>query len=151
MVTQVEFDLHTRATPAEVVEVLTDFSPARPRRWPALAERWYEVYDVGATTADVREGQDRPTLWAREKYDWSTPGTVIWTVVDSGDLAPGSFVRLSATARPDGGSDVHGTWKRSAKTLKARAILVLMRVAGRKVLGNYFRKVFDDLADQRQR
>jgi len=151
MPTHVEFDLHTQATPGEVVDLLTDFSPARPKRWPALSERWYEVYDVGATSADVREGQDKPTLWAREKYDWSTPGTVTWTVVDSGDLAPGSFVTLTATAAPDGGSDIHGTWERGATSVKARAILVLMSVAGRKVLSNYFRKVFDGLADQRAR
>jgi len=149
MPTRLEFDFHTRATSEEVVELLTDFSPNRPTRWPALSERWYEVYDVGASSADVREGQEKPTLWARETYDWSTPGTVTWTVTDSSDLAPGSFVELTATASPDGGSDVHGTWERSAKTLKARAILLLMSVVGRRVLSNYFRKVYDDLADQR--
>jgi hypothetical protein len=150
MPTRVEFDFHTRATPEQVVELLTDFSTDRPKRWPALSERWYEVYDVGVSSADVREGQERPTLWARETYDWSTAGTVTWTVTDSSDLAPGSFVRLTATASPDGGSDVHGTWERGAKTLKARAILMLMTVAGRRVFSNYFRKVYDDLADQRQ-
>lgn len=151
MPTRLEFAFHTRATPEEVVDLLTDFSSDRPKRWPALSERWYEVYDVGVATADVREGQDRPTLWAREKYDWSTPGTVTWTVTESSDLAPGSFVRLGANAAPDGGSEVHGTWERTAKTLKARAILVLMTLVGRRVLSNYFRKVYDDVADQRLR
>jgi hypothetical protein len=147
--TRVEFDFHTRAVPEEIVELLTDFSPERTKRWPALSERWYEVYDVGASTADVREGQERPSMWARELYDWSTPGTVSWTVTDSSDLTPGSFVTLIATASPDGGSDVHGTWERGAKTPKARVILVLMSVAGRRVLSNYFRKVYDELADRR--
>jgi hypothetical protein len=64
--------------------------------------------------------------------------------------APGSFVTLSAVESTDGGSDVHGTWERGATTLKGRAILVLMRLAGRKVLSDYFRKVYDDLADQRR-
>ena len=127
-----------------MVERLTDFSPDRPRRWPALSPRWYEVYELGEFTADVREGQDKPTLWARERYDWSTPGTVTWTVIESSDLAPGSFVSLTATAASDGGSNVHGTWERSARTLKARAILVMMSLDGRKVLSNYFRKVYDD-------
>lgn len=147
---RIEFDFHTRATPADVVELLTDFSPERPKRWPALSDRWYEVYDVGASTADVREGQDKPTLWAREKYDWSTPGAVTWTVTESSDLAPGSFVTLAAADSLDGGSNVHGTWERGATTLKGRTVLVLMRVAGRKILSNYFRKVYDDLADQRR-
>lgn len=150
MPTRVEFEFHTRATPEQVVELLTNFSADRPKRWPSLSERWYEVYDVGVAEADVREGQDRPTMWAREKYDWSTPGTVTWTVTDSSDLAPGSFVRLTAAASPDGGSDVHGTWERGAKTLKARAILTMMSLVGRKVLSSYFRKVYDDLAEQRR-
>jgi hypothetical protein len=149
MPTRVEFEFHTRATPDEVVGLLTDFSADRPKRWPALSERWYEVYDVGESAADVREGQDRPTMWAREHYDWSTPGTVTWTVTESSDLAPGSFVSIRAAAAADGGSDVRGTWERTGTTLKARAIVMLMSVAGRKVLGDYFRKVYDGLADQR--
>jgi hypothetical protein len=148
--TRVEFDFHTAATREEVVELLTDFSSDRPKRWPALSPRWYEVYDVGTSTADVREGQDKPLMWAREEYDWSTPGTVTWTVSESSDLAPGSFVSLTATASPNGGSDVHGTWERGAKTAKAPLILVVMRLAGRRVLANYFRKVYDDLAVRRR-
>jgi hypothetical protein len=150
MPTRVEFDFHTRATPDEVVGLLTDFSPDRPKRWPALSERWYEVYSVGESTADVREGQDRPPLWARETYDWSTPGTVTWTVTDSSDLGPGSFVTVTVDASPDGGSDVHGVWQRTATTLKARAIVTLMGVVGGRVLSSYFRKVYDGLADQQQ-
>lgn len=148
MPTRVEFDFHTLASPDEVIELLTDFSPARPKRWPQLSEKWYEVYEVGATTADVREGQDKPTMWAREEYDWSTPGTISWTVADSSDLAPGSFVRLTTTPSADGGSDVHGVWERSATTLKGRVILLLMSVVGQRVLSSYFRKVYDDLASQ---
>lgn len=150
MSTRVEFDFHTRASPDDVVELLTDFSPARPKRWPQLSEKWYEVYEVGPSSADVREGQDKPTMWAREKYDWSTPGAVSWTVADSSDLAPGSFVRLTAKASADGGSDVHGVWERSATTLKGRLILALMSVVGQRVLVSYFRKVYDDLAGERQ-
>src|SRR3954466_9030668 len=149
MTAHIEFDFHTRATPEEVVELLTDFSPDRPKRWPQLSERWYEVYEVGDTTADVREGQDKPSLWARERYEWSTPGTVTWTVVESSDLTPGSFFTIKATAAQDGGSDVHGTWERGATTFRGRTVLVLMRVAGRRILTNYLRKVYDDLADLR--
>jgi hypothetical protein len=149
MATRVDFDFHTRATPDEVVGLLTDFSPDRPKHWPALSERWYEVYDVGESSADVREGQDRPPLWAKEHYDWSTPGTVTWTVTESSDLAPGSFVSVRVSAGAGGGSDVHGTWERTATTFRARLIVTLMGLVGRKVLGDYFRKVYDGLADQR--
>lgn len=144
MPTRIEFDFHTRATPDQVVERLTDFSENRPARWPALSPRWYEVYSVGATSADVREGQDRPVMWAREAYDWSTPGTVTWTVQDSDDLATGSFVSVTATAAADGGSDVHGVWERGAKTLKARLIVLMMSRIGPRILSGYFRKVYDE-------
>lgn len=145
MVTRIEF--HTKATPDQVVGLLTDFSPDRPKIWPQLSERWFEVYSIGETSADVREGQDKPTLWARETYDWSAPGNVTCTVTESSDLAPGSFVSVTATAAAGGGSDVHRIWERGATTFKGRAILVLMRVLGGRVLSGYLRKVYDALPD----
>jgi hypothetical protein len=147
VVTRIDFDFHTKATPGQVVGLLTDFSPDRPAIWPQLSERWFEVYSVGETSADVREGQDSPTMWARELYDWSQPGTVTWTVKESSDLTPGSFVSVTATPAPDGGSDVHGIWERAATTLKGRAILVLMRLIGARMLTSYLRKVYDARAD----
>jgi len=149
MTTRVEFDFHTLATPDEVVGLLTDLSPDRPKRWPQLSERWYQVYELGDTTADVREGQDKPTLWARELYDWSTPGSVTWTVKESSDLAPGSFVTVTASDSGDGGSDVRGIWERTATTFKGRVVMLMMSVIGRRVLIGYLRKVCDELADQR--
>lgn len=142
---RIEFDFQTTASPDQVVELLTDFSPERPKLWPGLAEKWYEVYELGATSADVREGQDKPTMWARERYEW-TSDTVTWTVVESSDLAPGSYVSITARPSPTGGSDVHGIWERSSETLKGRIIIVMMRVIGPKVLRDYLRKVYDGLA-----
>jgi hypothetical protein len=145
MPTHIEFDFHTTATPDQVVEMLTDFSDARPDRWPALSRRFYEVYSLGASEAEVREGQDRPTLWAREHYDWSTPGTVTWTVVESSDLEAGSFVSLTARPGSGGGADVHGVWERTGTTAKGRLILTLMRFAGPRIMRGYFTKAFDGL------
>ena len=36
---------------------MTDFSPNRPHRWPALSERAFEVYHVGDAKADIRKGR----------------------------------------------------------------------------------------------
>ena len=146
MPTHIEFDFHTTATPEQVVELLTDFSDARPDRWPALSRQFYEVYSVGETQAEVREGQDKPTLWAREHYDWSTPGTVTWTVVESSDLGTGSFVALAAKPDAAGGSDVHGVWERSGTTTKGRIIVTMLGFVGRRILSGYFTKAFDGLA-----
>jgi hypothetical protein len=144
----IEFDFHTRATPEQVVELLTDFSPNRPQRWPQLSAKWYEVYSVGSTEADVREGQVKPSMWAKEHYDWSTPGKVTWTVTESEALAPGSYVSLEAKPGADGGSDVHGVWDRTAVNGTANIAAFVMRFAGRKILTGYLRKVFDGVAGQ---
>jgi hypothetical protein len=148
MHTHIEFDFHTRATPEQVVDILTDFSPNRPDRWPQLSPKWYEVYSVGETSADVREGQDRPVFWAKEHYDWSTPGKVTWTVIESEALAPGSYCSVEAKPAQGGGSDIHMIWDRTARNLMGNAAAFLMRFAGAKILTSYLTKVFDDLADR---
>ena len=74
MRTKFEFDFVTTATPDQVIELMTDFSPNRPHRWPASSVKAFEVYHLGETEADIREGQDFPKLWAKWHYDWSTPG-----------------------------------------------------------------------------
>jgi hypothetical protein len=68
-----EFDFVTTATPDQVIDLMTDFSPNRPHIWPASSEKAFEVYHLGETTADIREGQDFPKHWATWHYDWSTP------------------------------------------------------------------------------
>jgi hypothetical protein len=104
--TKFEFDFVTTATPDQVIELMTDFSPNRPHRWPASSVKAFEVYHLSDTAADIREGQDFPKLWATWHYDWSTPGSVTLTVTDSDALQPGGYMTLTASPR-DGGSAVH--------------------------------------------
>ena len=73
MRTKFEFDFVTTATPDQVIELMTNFSPNRPHRWPASSVKAFEVYRLGETEADIREGQDFPKVWATWHYDWSTP------------------------------------------------------------------------------
>jgi len=73
-----------------------NFSPNRPHRWPASSVKAFEVYHLGNTDTDIREGQDFPKLWARWHYDWSTPGSVTLTVVESDAMEPGGFMTLTA-------------------------------------------------------
>jgi hypothetical protein len=56
--TKFEFDFVTTATPDQVIELMTDFSPNRPHRWPASSVKAFDVYRLGETEADIREGQD---------------------------------------------------------------------------------------------
>ncbi len=102
---RLEFDLETSAPPERVIAALTDFSDRRPDIWSGLSREWYEVYSVGETTAEIRErtGGRRSSIWARERYDWSIPGVVTWTVRESGFSNPGSFV--SAKVDPKAGGE----------------------------------------------
>ena len=85
---KVEKDVTTPVAPDRVRAALIDFSPRRPEIWPGITPSQYKVYDVGATSADVREGTRG--LWAREHYDWSDPQTVKWTVQESNFSSVGS-------------------------------------------------------------
>jgi len=106
--TKFGFDFVTTAAPDQVIELMTDFSPNRPHRWPASSVKAFEVYHLGETEADIREGQDFPKLWATWHSDWSTPGTVTLTVVASDAMAAGGFMTLTATPTAEDGSSVHG-------------------------------------------
>ncbi|MEV0433710.1 hypothetical protein [Nocardia sp. NPDC050413] len=147
MRTSFEFDLRTTATPDQIVEVLTDFSANRPKRWPALSAGLFHVYSVGDTEAVVQEGQNLPKIYATWHYDWSVPGTVSMTVTDSPYLETGSYHSVTAIAAPGGGSDVHGVWTNTAKNNSAKVGLLMMRVIGRRFFTRYYQRVFDQLTE----
>jgi hypothetical protein len=143
--TKFEFDFVTTATPDQVIELMTDFSPARPQRWPASSVEAFEVYHLGETEADIREGQDRPKLWAKWHYDWSTPDSVTLTVTESDALAPGGYMTLTATPRAEGGSAVRGEWEQTSKNPRGLLAVTMMRFIGPRFLSSYYKKVYDAL------
>ncbi len=126
---RLEFDLETSASPERVIAAFTDFSDRRPDIWPGLSRRWYEVYSVGETTAEIREGTGgrRSSIWARERYDWSTPGIVTWTVQESPFSKPGSFVSARVEPRDGGGSKIHVTWVREGTSLPTKAAIWMVK------------------------
>jgi hypothetical protein len=121
------FDLRTDASPAAVRAALLDFSESRPTFWPGLPPDQYEIYEVGDTWAEIREGYRGP-IWWRERYEWSGSGTVVCTAVASGFGAPGSYVRWDITPADGGGSGVHIVWDRRGKTVFGRLFVGLMAV-----------------------
>src|SRR5262245_16669535 len=101
-----DVSLETTLPPEKVREALLDFSDRRPDVWPSLSPYLYEVYSVGETSAEIKEGNKSPfgAFWARERYDWSDPATVRWTVVESNFCTPGSYVSATPRTREGGGS-----------------------------------------------
>jgi hypothetical protein len=143
--TKFEFDFVTTATPEQVIALMTDFSPDRPQRWPASSEKAFEVYHLGETEADIREGQDFPRLWAKWHYDWSEPNSVTLTVVEGHAMEAGSYMTLTATPRAEGGSSVHGVWDQTSKNLIGLVGVGTMRFIGPKFMSSYYKKVYDGL------
>jgi len=76
------YELTISASSADVLLALTDFGPMRPQIWPETSHpRVYRIHEAGEVTADVTEGV--PQAWSRERYDWSQPGIVTLTQIDS--------------------------------------------------------------------
>jgi hypothetical protein len=145
--TRFQVDYETTCSPEGVVAALTDFTERRPRIWPGLASEYYEVYSVGETTADIREGSTKPVrVWAKEHYDWSTPGTVRWTVQESNFCTPGSGVVVNVSPGSDGGSQVHLLWERRPINAKGRMIMMFMKLFGPRIIGPYSKKALDTYA-----
>jgi hypothetical protein len=106
------FEMRTGAPPDAVRTALLDFTDRRPDLWPGLPRDQYEVYEVGDTWAEIREGYRGP-IWNRERYDWSDPNVIVFTAVDSGFVKPGKRVVMRIEPGSGGGSRVLATWQGS--------------------------------------
>lgn len=122
---RIEFDIRSDAPPETVPAALLDFSERRPELWPGLPPDQYEVYAVGDTWAEIREGY-RGRIWVRERYEWSVPVQVEFTAVDSGFATPGSRVVIAIEPAEGGGSRLHVTWERWGKDLFGKLFIGLM-------------------------
>ena len=84
-------------------------------------------------------------VWAREHYDWSTPGTVTWTVRESNFCAPGSYV--SADIRPhQGGTRIHVTWNRTPTTFSGKVAAFVIKATRGSLVRLSFNKAMAKLA-----
>lgn len=96
---ETRYELTVSASSADVLLALTDFGPMRPQIWPETSHpRVYRIYEVGGVTADVTEGV--PQAWSRERYDWSQPGTVTLTQIDSNVSRNGSMLAADRRQLP---------------------------------------------------
>jgi hypothetical protein len=131
---RIEFDLTTGVPPERFVTALTDFSPARADLWPNIDAEHLTVHDVGADWADVTEGSSLAGgVWERNRYDWSTPGTVRVETIESNTWRPGSSWLYQV--EPAGtGSHIRVTVDRRPATLRGRLVAVLLVLAGRPAL-----------------
>ena len=145
---RVAFDVHTVLPAATVLTMLTDFTARRPALWPTLSPKLYEVYELGPTSADVKEGSSKPVvIWERAHYDWSVPGRVRWTVHASNYCTQGSFVEAEVHEVDDGGATVHVEWNRTGVGLKGKTLIALVVLTrGAVIRRKVFERAFDRAA-----
>lgn len=143
---RVEWVFESDLPPERIHEALLDFSESRPDQWEGLSPEFYEVYSVGETTAEIKEGTKGfpMSVWARERYDWSTPGTVKWVVQESNFAQPGYGVTATVTSR-NGGSNVHVIWERMPKTFGARMIIAMLTARDGKMIKKLVSGSFEKL------
>jgi hypothetical protein len=139
---QLEMQTESSLSPDQVIDALTDFSERRPQMWPGISPEYYEVYSVGETTADVREGTKQGPLnvWAREVYDWTVPNNVTWTVRESNFCTPGSYVKADIKPRDGGGSIITTSWDRTPTSLSGRFIFAVMKLTRGRAIESSMRK-----------
>ena len=128
-------DLDTTASPASVMQALTDFSARRLDLWPNIDRKFYSLETAGESSADVTEGSSSPlgAVWERAHYDWSQPGVVRIDVKDSNTFEPGSFWQYNITPRPGGGSHVRMEFDRRPRNLKGSILSFLFNNGGKKI------------------
>jgi hypothetical protein len=89
--------------PERVLEAARDFSPRREQVWTNVKANHLEVHERGESFAEVTEGAWIFGLfWERSRYEWSQPGSVKATVIDSNVFEPGSTWEIRATSHGTG-------------------------------------------------
>ena len=127
----------TTATPEQFVAGLTDFGPGRSELFGFSTDGFLTVHEQGPGHADVTEGSG--AAWERLRYDWSDPHRVVLTTIDSNIWGGASGFTYTLTGQPDG-TTVDVVVVRDGKNLKGRAVALVLRAAGRRVLGRQLQR-----------
>jgi hypothetical protein len=129
-----------------VLVAARDFTERRPKLWPNVKAKHFEVHATGEAFADVTEGIWITGLfWERSRYDWSEPGALTATVTDSNAVQPGSTFGLRAV-RGDGGSDVEMTLYRTFRRgPRGRIGSAINHLSGNRGWRSYLRRVLANL------
>ena|SRR5947207_1674809 len=149
---KVEMDVETTLPPERVKEALLDFSDRRPEIWTGIDPTQYEVYSVSETSAEIREGTKLPgaKVWARERYDWSQPNTIRWTVEESNFSSTGSYVEATLHPRDGGGTRIHIEWNRTPTSLVGRIAAFMITSTKGKPIASSFQKAMRKLEEAPQ-
>ena len=144
---KVHYEADGPITADRFIAALTDFGPRRPELWPNLDAKFYQLHELGDTSAEVTEGTDIfGGVWARERYDWSEPGIVRLRLLESVDFRPGTVIEYRVTPNADGGCHVAVDFQRIAASVRGRVVGLLVQLAGPRRFSADLRATFVRLA-----
>ena len=126
----------TTSTPEQVLAALIDFGAGRSKIFGNSADEYLKVHHRGSSDADVTEGSGG--IWERLHYDWSDRNRVVMKTTDSNTWGGESGHVYTFTRRPDGKTDVDAVVVRDGKTLKGRALGLVLGTVGKGVLEKAF-------------
>lgn len=139
------WELDTHLSVEAVTGALIDFSPRRQVIWKETSDpAVYRVHAVGDVWAEVTEGVSY--AWSRERYDWSVPGVVTLTQLDSNIAEPVGTIRYTITPLPDGGSRIACERYRVFRGPRGVLAGILMVVLGPRILRAQFRAALERVA-----
>ncbi|MDT5223618.1 MAG: hypothetical protein QOG19_1025 [Mycobacterium sp.] len=132
----IHFHAATTSTPEQFIAGLTDFGPGRSKTFVKSDDSYLKVHSRGPRHADVTEGSGG--IWERLLYDWSEPGHVKLTTIDSNVFGGASGYAYTLTQQPNGTTDVDVVIVRQGKNLKGRVLSGVLGTVGKRVLRKAF-------------
>jgi hypothetical protein len=146
--TTIHVTTRSSLSPERVLAAGCDFSARREEIFPAVSTKYLEVHELDSTSADVTEGTPAGVgvNWERCRYDWSKPGSVTATVLDSNVYATGnSRWELHATGA-DRGSTVDMLWVREFKpSARGRVFGSLFRLVGKPIFTRDAKRIVNNI------
>lgn len=102
------------------------------------------MHAQGDGWAEVTEGTASPSVWGRERYEWS--GNVVrGTIQESNIFRPGSTWELRVEPRPGGGSVAHVSVHRRTYGVKGRLLGAIVQLLGTRMMPKGFAKTTEIL------
>jgi hypothetical protein len=141
-VLNVDVERESAAPPELVLDTLRDPSPGgRGEIWSNITPKHFTLHDSGPDFLDVTEGTILVgVFWERSRYEWTEPGRVVSTVLESDVFKPGSRIELRATRREGGGSRVEFVLQREFQPgVKGRIAATVNHLGGRRLFGWYLK------------
>jgi hypothetical protein len=130
---RIHYEADSDVSAERFISALTDFSSRRPELWPNLSPAYFKVNELADTWAVVQEGSAvLGGVWARERYDWSQPGRVTITLIESPSFRPGTVIDYQVTGRDGGGCHVSVDFQRIATSLTGRVVGAAVQLGGRR-------------------